>query len=68
MVWEDKTTNLNDSIFYIIYYIKINRSNKEDNIDASNAKVLATNIYQVPKRTYIIIKCIKHGIMTYYIN
>lgn len=56
-VWKNKTTNLSDTILRVTRYTKINKGNKEDSIP--NAKILAVNIYRVPKRTCITKKCVE---------
>lgn len=53
-VWKDETTNLSDTIFWVIRHTEINKDNEEDSADVSNAKILAANIYKAPKRTCIV--------------
>lgn len=65
-VWQDKTTDLGNTILQIVRHVEITKENKEDNTDYTNAKVLAANIHQAPKGTDTTKKCVERGVTTYY--
>lgn len=60
---KDEITDLANTIFQMIKHAKINKSNDKNNADV---KVLAANIHQAPKGTYITKECVERGATTHY--